>query len=151
VAWPTVPSERRPGIAGEGLWGQPVVGAGAREKPLGEQHDVRSTLAQGRQLEAQHGQAVVEILAEAARPQGLREVFVGCRDDPHVDGLGPSAAEAPDDPVLEYLEELCLQRRREHPDLVEEEHAAMCELKEPWLGLAGICEGTGLIAEEFGF
>jgi hypothetical protein len=39
----------------------------------------------------------------------LRQVFVGGGDDPHVDGLGPSAAEAADDPVLGDLEQLRLQ------------------------------------------
>ncbi len=94
---------------------------------------------------------MVEVLPEAARPQRLCQVFVGGGDDPHVDGLGPGAAETPDDPVLEDLEELRLQRRREHPDLVEEEHPAMRELNEPRLGLARIREGPALVAEELGF
>jgi hypothetical protein len=94
---------------------------------------------------------MVEILAEAAHPQRLREVFVCRGDDPHVDGLGAGAAEAADDSVLEDLEQLRLQGRREHPDLVEEQRPAMRQLKETRLGLVGARESAALVAEQLRF
>jgi hypothetical protein len=53
-------------------------------------------------------------------------------------------------PVLENLEQLRLQGRRQHPDLVEEQRPARGELKEPRFGLAGIGEGPALVAEQLG-
>jgi hypothetical protein len=150
IARPRVRAEGRLGVAGEGPWRQPVVGARAREEALGEQEDVRLALAQRRQLEREQGEPVVEVLAEATRPHRLGQVLVGGGDDPHVDGLGPGAAEATDDAVLEDLEQLGLEAGREHADLVEEEHAAMGELEEAGLGLAGIGERPALVAEQLG-
>src|SRR5262249_39255666 len=65
--------------------------------------------------------------------------------------LGAGAAEAADGAVLEDLEQLRLERGREHPDLVEEEHPAMGELEEPGLRLAGIGGRAALVAEQLGF
>ena len=94
---------------------------------------------------------MVEIFAKPPRAQRLRQIFVGGRDDPRVDGLRARGAQPAHDPLLEDLQELRLQRGRERADLVEEQHPAMRELKEPGLGLVRARERPALVPEKLGF
>src|SRR5262249_12936650 len=55
------------------------------------------------------------------------------------------------DTILKHFQELRLKSGRKHADLVEEQHPAVRELKQPWLGLARIGEGAPLVAEQLGF
>lgn len=50
-------------------------------------------LAQRRHPNAQHADAVVEVLTEPSRLRLLLEIAMGARDEPHVDGPGRRLAE----------------------------------------------------------
>ena len=67
------------------------------QEVLDEQRDVLAPLAQRRNLDAHHVQAVEEIRAEAPVRHHRREVAMGRRDHPDVDGHGarPSRPGAP--------------------------------------------------------
>ena len=142
--------ERGSRLGAQRLGVQAVVPARAGEEVLGEQEDVGPAGAEGREGEDDDGEPVIEILAEPARPHGLRQVLVARRDDPDRDRLASRATEAPDRAVLDRGEELGLERFREQPDLVQEERALVSRLEEPGLGLTGVREGAALEAEELG-
>jgi hypothetical protein len=150
VPRPGVGAERVTGVRGERPGGQAVVLAGLGEEVLGEPHDVVAPLAEGRQADRQDGQAVVEVLAEAARPDGVLEVLAGGGHHPGVGGLAARAAEAADRALLDHLEELGLERLGREADLVQEEGPAVRGLEEPGLGLARVGERAPLVAEELG-
>ena len=73
-----------------------------------EQHDVVAALAQRRQRHREHGEPVVEVLAEAPLADGGAQVVVGRGQDPDVDGLVAGGAEAPHAALLERLQQLRL-------------------------------------------
>ena len=150
VARPGIGLQARVGARGQGLLGQAVVGARARQEALGEEHDIPLSLTERGQAESEHGQAVVEILAEAPVLDGRLQVGVGGADDPGIDGLGGGGAEAAHGPLLDDLEELGLQRLGEEPHLVEEDGAVVGRLEEPGLRAAGIGEGAALETEQLG-
>jgi hypothetical protein len=130
--------------------GQAILGAGAGQEALGKEQDVASEVAQRGQVEREHGQPMVEVLAEAPGADRRLEIRVGGADQPDVGGLRAGAAQAADGAVLDGGEELGLGGLREERDLVEEEHAAVGGLEEATLGAAGIGEGALLEAEELG-
>src|SRR5437016_8552570 len=136
----------------------PVIGAQPRERLLGdpghrlaaltrraphqvidEQRNVLAPLAQRRELERHHLQAIVEVLAEAPLLDGSRQLAVGRRDDAHVDGPPHRAAHRPYLVLLEDAQELRLERRRDVADLVQENRAAV-----------GLREVPGCVADRAG-
>ena len=125
VAGPVVGAEqgkRRLGHAGHAL-----AAAGGRfsHQVVDEQRDVLAPLAQRREVDGHHLQPVVEVLAEASGRDRPPEVAVGGSDDPdvHLPPLRP--AHGADLVLLEDAQELGLERRRDVPDLVEEDRAAV--------------------------
>src|SRR5262249_12355667 len=107
-------------------------------------------LAQRRQGECQDGEPIVEILTKPSFTNRTAKVFVGCRDHPHVDWLISCTAQTPHDVRIQNLQELRLERPGEQADLVEEEHAAVRDLKETGLGLTSVGERASLEAEHLG-
>ena len=103
-------------------------GAGPGEQALGERLDVLVALAQGRQHDREHGEAVEQVLAEAAGGDLGRQVSVGGGDPAHVGAQGLAAADALEGPLLQHAQQLGLQAGRQLADLVEEEGAALGEL-----------------------
>jgi hypothetical protein len=87
---------------------QPVVLAGAGEERLGEAQHVAPALPQRRQRHRDHGEAMVEVVPEAAFPSGGQEIGVRGADHPDVGRLAPGAAEAAHRALLERLQELGL-------------------------------------------
>jgi hypothetical protein len=108
----------------------------AREEVLREQLDVLGALAQGRQPDREHAQAVEQVLAQLAVADGHRRLDVARGDDAHVDRHVALAADAGHAAGLEHAQQPDLQLRRHLADLVEEERpadraleeAAMCAL-----------------------
>ena len=151
IARPAVAGQRDASIRSERALGKTVVRAGPGEKVLRENQDVGAALAERRQRKRDDGEAMVEVLAKVvARHRGAK-ILVGGGHDPHVGGLGARAAQTAHRALLERREELGLERRGEQADLVEEQRAAMRELKEAGLGLARVGERALLVAEQLGF
>ena len=96
-------------------------------------------------------QTVEEVLAELTRGDGLLEVLVGGGDDAHVDADQFRAADHPEGAVLEHAQEVALALGGEVADFVQEERAAVGQLKPA--GLVGDRAGEGAfdVAEQFGF
>jgi hypothetical protein len=116
-----------------------------------QEDDVASPLAQRRQAEREHGETVIEVLAEVVLADGRQKIAVRRADDPDVGGLAVRAAETPDRTLLDDLQQLGLETLRKQADLVEEDRSAMGGLKEAGLGAPGIGEGAALESEQLGF
>ncbi len=119
------------------------------QEGLGQQQDVARPLPQGRQVDHDHPEAVVEVLPEAPRLNRLLQVAVGGGHDPGVDRDLLPAADALDGLLLEEAQELHLQGGRQFADLVQEERAALGQLDAPLALDVGAGEGPLLVAEEF--
>ena len=111
----------------------------AREEVVDEEVDVLLALAQRRDQDRQHVEAVEEVLAEAARLRLGGEVAVRRRDDADVDLDVLRVAEAADRLLLQHAQQLHLEVERQLADLVEEERAAVGLLEEPAaIGVASV-------------
>src|SRR5262249_47246736 len=97
----------------------PVLSVELVEEPCHERRDLLSPLPQGRHLDLDDVEAVVEILAEFALGHGLLEAPVGCSDDPGVDLDRRVSADSREAKVLQYMEEFGLQREGKLTDLIE--------------------------------
>src|SRR3989442_3083645 len=148
VAGPAVRAQGVEPLRRQALARQVVLAARALEEVLGERRDVLAALAQRRNAHGEHGEPVIEVAAEPARADGLREVLVGGGDHPYVEVLALRAAQRAHAPLLDGREQLRLQCLRQETDLVEEDAAAARRLKESRLRTLRVREGTALEAEQ---
>jgi hypothetical protein len=124
-------------------------GQGVFQRPFGQAGYVAGALAQGRQVQAQHGQAVEQVGAEAAFADALFQVAVGGADDAHVDGDGPRAAHAHHFALFQHAQQPRLQGQRHFADFVEEEGAVVGRLEQARMAApARAREGPFLVAEQ---
>ena len=110
--------------------------------------EVGEALAQGREAQGEHVQAIIEVLAEAAFGDRSLEVDVGGGEDPYVDLEGAVAADGLEGAFLQDAQELGLHVDRHLADLVEEEGAAVGHLEAAAAALGGAGEGALGVAEE---
>ena len=123
----------------------------ALQEVAGEHGHVLGSLAQRRQRERHHAQAIEEIRAEAAGGHLAGEVAVGRGDEPHVDRLGLGRAERANLALLDRAQQLRLQRQRQLADLVQEQGAAVGRAEQA-LGVAdGAGERAAHVAEQLAF
>ncbi len=127
-----------------------VVGARAAQEVLRQLDHVADALAQRRQGDREHREAVIEVFAEATLLHSGGQVLVRRGDDPDVHWLVARGTEAAHHAILEHLEQLGLQRFRQEPDLVQEDRAAVGGLQQSRLGAARIREGATLEPEHLG-
>ena len=113
-----------------------------------ERRDVLGALAQRRQAQADHVEAVEEVLAKGARLDALLEVLVRRGDHAHVALHRIVAADAIELPVGQDAQQPRLQVERHVADLVEEERAAVGLLEAPAPRRLRAGEGAALVAEE---
>ena len=89
----------------------PFASAYLLQEVVGEQRDVARPLAQRRDVDLDHVQAVEEVLAEAALLELLLEVAVGGGHDAHVHLEGLVAAHALELALLQEAQQLDLHGR----------------------------------------
>ena len=115
---------------------------------LGERQDVLRPRPQRREIELDHVQPVVQVLAEAAVREHRLEVLVRRREHAHVDPLVLGGTERSHLVLLQHAQELGLQRQRELADLVEEDRAVVRLHEQAVLVDPCIRERTLLVPEE---
>ena len=71
-----------------------------------------------------------------------------CRDEPHVERDAPRPTDAPDGSLFQRAEQLPLERKRQVPDLVEEQRAAVGHLHQSWLHRSRAGERALLVSEQ---
>ena len=128
---------------------QPACGVG--EEVRGQLRDVLAALAQRRQPQPHHVEAVQQVGTEAALFHQRLQRLVGGGDHPHVDADQLAPADAEEFAFGQHPQQPGLQRRGHVADLVEEQGAAVGLFEAPELALGRAGEGTGLVAEQFGF
>ena len=127
---------------------EPVPRVGLATQVLDQQRDVLATLPEGRHLEDDPPEPVVEVVAEASRIVGGSQVAVGGADDPDVGMDDPRRADGPDLARGEEPEEHRLSLGDQLADLVEEDGPTVGVAEEAGTALDGTREGAPLVAEE---
>ena len=97
---------------------------GFAEEERAQVRDLLAAIAQRRHVDADHAQAVEQILAELAVGDALLEIGVGRGDDPDVDPLRARVADRQHLALLEEPQQLRLHVERQVADFVEEQRAA---------------------------
>src|SRR5262249_55320311 len=115
---------------------------------MGEHGQVLGPLPQRRKVDPDHVEPEGQVFAERTAPDFRVEVDVGRRHEPRVGAQRLGSADAMELLVLQHAQELCLDRRREIPDLVEEQRAAARLLEPAHAQAIGAREQAGLLTEE---
>src|SRR5438552_3276368 len=135
-------------LAGERLHLAAETPDGVLQEPVDQERDVLATLGERRDHELDDAQPVIEVLAEAPRPDAGLQVLVGRSDQADVHPDRRVTADALHFLLLDRAQELRLGLERHVADLVEEERAAVRGLE---LALAPgdrAGERAPLVAEE---
>ena len=127
---------------------RPISRASRCRNDVGQQRDVAAAPAQRRDLDRHHGQAEEQVLAEQLLLHERAQVAVRGRHHAHVDAQRLEPADALELLLLHEPQDLALQRQRHVADLVEEERAAVRELRLADLAPGGPGEGALLVAEQ---
>ncbi|KAF5032439.1 hypothetical protein DSECCO2_617260 [anaerobic digester metagenome] len=116
----------------------------------GQGVDVVPPLAQGRDVDADHVQAIQEVRPETALGRLLLQVLVCGGDDLHVHGDGAPTADPHDLPVLQHTQQIDLHGQRHLADLVQKQGARVGQFELAGTALAVRAgEGAAGVAEEF--
>ena len=150
VARPVVGDDFLEDGEAEGGFGQAHFAGGEGEEVAGEDGDIGFDFAEGGGFEADDVEAVVEVLAEIAIPDGAFEVAISCGDNADIDFDGFMGTDAFDFAFLESAEDFGLSGEAEVADFVEEEGTAVGCFE---LAHAALDAGSDAAfdAKEFGF
>ncbi len=118
------------------------------QKTVDEHRDVLAALAQRRQADREHRQAVVEILTERVLAHLELQVAIGRGDHAHVDLARTRVADGHDLALLQHAQQLRLHAQRHLADLVEEDRAAARRLEEAAVILGRAGERAAAMAEQ---
>ena len=102
-------------------------------------------------MHGQHVQAVQQVLAEPARPDFGRQVTIGGCDHPNIGSNRTACADPLKCSLLKNPEQFGLQCQIKFPDFIEQQGAAISQLKTPKAAFRRAREGSLLVAEEFAF
>src|SRR5438093_2630495 len=148
VARPGVGLQRPQCVAVEAARRAALALLAAGEEVRHERRQVGHTVPERRHADRKHGEAVVEVQAEATRRHLGLERAVGGRDDARAHAAGAVGAHRLHLLVLEDAEELRLHGRRRLADLVEEDGAVARRLEEPATVTLGAGERPAQVTEE---
>src|SRR5205085_10830825 len=113
-----------------------------------EDGDVLEALAQRRELDANDIQSIVEVAAEAAGRDLVRQIAIRRGDEAEVRAEVAHAADAAELLLLDGLQQTRLDGEVHLADLVEEDRAAVSDLEESGLRIRRARERAALVAEE---
>ena len=137
-----------------GIHGRSLLAVACRrhqQEMLEQQRDVFPSLAQRRDFQGHHIEAVVEILAERAARGGLAQVDLAGGDDADVEVDGTVRADALEGALLQHAQQPYLCGQGHGFDLVEEQGAALGILELADARGLGPGKGAFLVAEELAF
>ncbi len=118
---------------------------------VGQKQNVLPSVAQGRQVNGEHVDSVVQVRAEVPVLDRLIQVAIGGHDDPDVGRSGFVRADPLILLLLQNPQELDLNRPGEVPDFVQEERAPLGLFDPPDAGLGRAGKGALLVAEQLAF
>src|SRR5262249_52920190 len=97
------------------------------------------SLSERRNANVNNIQAVKEVFPEPLFFDFFVQVFVRCCENPHIRINRTRAAEPFEFAVLQYAQQLHLNRRTDFSDLVQKQRSSVCQLESTFL--PGVCTG----------
>src|SRR5271156_2763363 len=147
----------RPGIVGEQIHNRfadgghfaAVLRAHFRNQKLHQVGDVLLVFPQGRHVDVEHIQPVIEIAAQLTRGNGIVGNFVGGRQHAHINRRFHFASQAAQLMVFEYAQQLGLRGYRHLADFVEQYSAPFSQFEASGTALQGSGKCTLFMSEDF--
>ena len=118
---------------------------------IDEKRDILSPLGERGKFDSDHIQSVVEVFAEFSAGDEVCEFSVGCRNHAHVYLNRLRRAQGLEGPLLEDAQQLHLKRHCKITYFIEENGAAVRQVKPAGLIGSRVGERTLSVAEQFGF
>src|SRR6185503_3629458 len=115
-----------------------------------EERDVVSPGTQGKHMDREHVQAIVQVASERAVGDRRLQVTVRGGDDADVGGQRLMPADALELPLLEHTQERDLRLRGKVANFIEEDRPSLGELEASEASLQCAGEGALLVSEQLG-
>ncbi len=144
-------AQRLQGGGGEPLGRRVQLVRGSGQERGGQLRDVFATVAQRRQLQAHHIEAMQQVGTEFPLRDQPFQVLVGGSDHAHIHMDQFAATDAEEFALGQHAQQAGLQRQRHVADFVEEQRAAVGLLEPADVAALRTGERTGLVAEQFAF
>jgi hypothetical protein len=150
-----LPDVPRPGIGKQYVTGTridppnvlSIFGTEPSQKMFGQQPYVLASLAQGRQVEENHGEPELEVAAEATLLNLTFQISIGGRQDSNIDLAVTDAPDTANGSLLDRPKELALERGFEIANFVQKYEATFSCLEQPQLRFLGVGKGAPLVTE----
>jgi hypothetical protein len=126
----------------------PLGGGEFFEEVMAQEGDVVFAVRQGRHLQGDDVQAVVQVLAEGPLLHFFFQVFVGGRQDSDVDGDFGGPADPEEIFFLEHPEQFHLHGRGHFGDFIQQNRAPGGYFQQPLFHAPGPGKGLFFVAEE---
>src|SRR5690606_3761805 len=118
---------------------------------IGQYRNVLATIPQWRKFQADHVEAVIQVLPESARPHGGLQVLVAGGDNANIHWNCLSGAHRPDLAFLKYSQEFHLKSKGHVANLIQKDGATVGGLKQSAMVVAGAGKSPFDMAKQFGF
>ena len=148
VSGPVLPHEELQGRLRQALAVDAQLARAFRQEVACERRDVLAPFTQRRKAQADHVDAVVEVLAKQALLHARLELLVRGGDHAHVRRERRVPADAVELAIGKHAQQACLQVLGHVADLVQEQGAALGLLETPAAHRLRAGEGAALVAEE---
>ena len=118
-----------------------------------QQRNILPSSAQGRNHQRNHVQAIIQIPAENALPDQLRQIAAGRRNNAYIDGDRIVRTDPGDRFFFEHPEKRCLQKRAHRLNTVQKQSASVRTLNktDPSSGSGTVLSRTEESGFQFGF
>src|SRR5258708_22880016 len=107
------------------------------EKVVNEHRNIVASFTQGRDIDGQHVDAVIEVIAEAPVADHCAKIAIGCGDNSDVYTYFMCTADSPDLAFLESAEKFRLNAHVQLGNLIQKQCTVICNLKQAFL--FGVC------------
>src|ERR1700683_5575946 len=121
----------------------------ARNEKIRQIGDVFFALTQRRNVDGDNIQTIIKIFAKGSLFEGLAQIAVGGRDQPHVHFHRARAAEPLKLALLQNAQQLHLRRRRHIADFIKKQRSLIRQFELSWLAIVCPSESTLLVSKQF--
>lgn len=151
IAGPRIGDQFGEGVRGDAGYVAFVFAGEFGDEAMDQAGNVTFAVAQRRQFEVDHAQAVKEVFAESPLADHFAQVAVGGGDETDVDLDGFGAADPFEGTGFQHAQQLDLGGGIDFTDFVEEQRAVVGDLEPPLVAFGGAGERSFFVTEEFAF
>src|SRR5215470_9392162 len=151
VARPVVVNQRLSGLKGDAGGWHTEAASNVSDKGVREGQNVAGTVSQGRNLQLEHVEAIVQVFAKTAAFHSLAQIAVGCGNYAYISVQNAIAAKPLKFTVLQQAQELGLGSKSHLANFIQKQDATSGLLDLSGFGFESSGKSAGFEAEKLGF